>query len=190
MFSWISGWDALHPLVIHFPIALLLTAPVLLVTGLLWPKNSRGLFIAALVLMALGTIGTYVAISTGSAGEEMAERIPGAEAILERHEELAETTRTIFTALTLIFTAILFAPRLMKKELGRKTAAVVTSAFLIFYLAGAVVLARTAHQGGRLVHELGVRASINSGASGAQAAAPEQNETQSKAEKKDKDDDD
>ncbi len=182
MFPQIPSWDAMHPIIVHFPIALLLIVPLLLVLGLAWKSSSRGLMIAALVLMVVGTIGTYVAFSTGSAGEDAAEKIIGAKAVLEQHEELAETTRIIFTVLTLIFAAILFVPRLLKKELGRKTTAFVTSAFLLFYLAGTLVLANTAHQGGRLVHELGVRAAIGNGT---QQIAPEGAFTHGKTDKDD-----
>ncbi|MBK8316106.1 MAG: hypothetical protein IPL01_19700 [Acidobacteria bacterium] len=189
MFPPIPAWDSIHPLVVHFPIALLMIAPILVVIGLLWQKQSRGLYIAALVLMVIGTIGAFVAVSSGQAGEGMAEKIAGAEAILHQHEELAETTRTIFAALTLIFAAILFAPRLFKRELGGKINALVMAAFLIFYLAGTVVLANTAHQGGRLVHEMGVRAAGFSGSpSATQPAAINQGAEAGKTVK-DKDND-
>ncbi len=59
----IPSWDAWHPLIIHFPIALLLVAPVLVLLRILLPKQGRGLLIAAFVVMALGTIGTYIARS-------------------------------------------------------------------------------------------------------------------------------
>lgn len=175
----------MHPLLIHFPIALLLVAPILVILGLVLQKQSKGLMIAAFVLMALGTVGTYMAVATGEAAGEVAERVPGVEAVLERHEELAETTRTIFTALTVVFAAILFAPSLFKRSLGRKIAATVTIAFLLFYAAGAIVLANVAHQGGRLVHEYGVRAMITVG--GGNTAAPAR-EGKGKAEKVEKND--
>ena len=154
----IPSWDALHPLIIHFPIALLLIAPILVLLGIVLPKHGRGLFIAAFVVMALGTIATYFAVATGQAAAELAERTPGIAAVLERHEEMAETTRAIFTALTVVFAGILFLPSLFKRNLGRKSAAVVSLAFLVFYAAGAVVLMNVGHEGGRLVHEYGVRA--------------------------------
>jgi uncharacterized membrane protein len=160
MFPPLPSWDAMHPLIVHFPVALLLVAPVLVLLGMLLPKQSRGLFIAALVLMALGTIAGYVAVATGEAAGELAERTPGVAAVLEGHEELAQTTRLIFTALTVIFGVILFAPLLFKRNLGRKRSLALNLAFLLFYSAGTVVLVNVAHQGGRLVHEFGVRAMI------------------------------
>ena len=166
VFPPIPAWDGLHPLIVHFPIALLLVAPVLVVLGLVFSKSSRGFFLSALVLMALGTIAVYVAASTGAAAGELAERSRNVGAVIEQHEELAETTRTIFTALTIIFAVILFLPGLLKKNLGRASSAILNIAFLVFYLAGALVLANTAHQGGRLVHELGVRAMVTSGDTG------------------------
>ena len=160
----IPSWDALHPLIIHFPIALLFVAPILVLLGILLPKQGRGLLIAALVVMALGTVGTYFAVATGEAAGELAERTPGVAAVLERHEELAQTTRAVFTALTIIFAAVLFVPLVFKRGLARKTMALINLAFLVFYAGGALVLANVAHQGGRLVHEYGVHAMMTGGA--------------------------
>lgn len=162
MFPPIPSWDAMHPLIVHFPIALLLVTPILVIFGIALPKQARGLFIAALVVMALGTIATYFAVATGEAAGELAERTPGAAAVLEQHEDLAETTRLIFTALTAVFAAILFVPSIFKRALNRKIAVAVNMLFLMFYAGGAVFLMNVAHQGGRLVHEFGVRASISS----------------------------
>jgi uncharacterized membrane protein len=199
IFPPIPGWNAMHPLVVHFPIALLIIAPVLVVLGLVIPKHARGLFLSALVLMAIGTVGTFIASSTGEAASEMAERVAGTRSVLERHEELAETTRTIFTALTAIFAAILFLPDILKKTLGKGASTALILAFLVFYMSGTVFLANTAHQGGRLVHEIGVRAGAGTGSAqtgselgqaGANAKedAGESQRGESK-EEKDKDDD-
>jgi xanthine/uracil permease len=88
--------------------------------------------------------------------------MPGVEPILENHEELAETTRNIFTALTAIFGALVIVPMVFKKELGQKIVIPVSLAFLLFYGAGTIVFLNAAHQGGRLVHEFGVRAMVTS----------------------------
>jgi uncharacterized membrane protein len=163
----------MHPLIVHFPIALLLVAPLLIVLGLFLPTHNRGLFIGALVVMVLGTIGTYFAVATGQVAGELAERTPGVASVLERHEELAGTTRAIFTALAVVFAAILFVPSIFKKGLSRKTVTVVSLAFLLLYAGGAVLLANVAHQGGMLVHQYGVHAMMG---------APSQNAPEKKSE--------
>lgn len=158
MFPPIPSWDGLHPIIIHFPIALLIVAPIIILIGLLMPKNGRTFLVSAFVLMLIGTIATYIAVSTGEAAGELAEQMNNVEAVLEQHEELAETTRTVFTALTAIFGVILFAPLLFKKELSRAILIPLNLAFLLFYGSGVVLLLNTAHQGGILVHQLGVHA--------------------------------
>ena len=158
MFPPIPSWDGLHPLIIHFPIALLLVVPVIIAVGMFMPRSSRSFFIVAFILMLLGTIATFIAVSTGGAAGELAEHMKNIDPVLEEHEELAETTRTVFSALTVIFGVIVFAPLLFRKELSRMVLIPLNLAFLVFYGAGAVLLMNTAHQGGRLVHEFGVRA--------------------------------
>ena len=65
MFPPIPSWDGLHPLIIHFPIALLLVAPILVLLGLISPNRGRAFLGAALILMVLGTIASWIAVSTG-----------------------------------------------------------------------------------------------------------------------------
>ena len=155
----IPSWDALHPLVIHFPVALLLVAPLFVIIGaLVAGHRGRAFSVTALVLMGLGTAGTYLAMSTGQAAGQLAERSPAVSAILQHHQELAEATRVVFSVLTLIFASILFVPRFFKRDLGPGMVMVLIVIFLAGYGAGSVLLANTAHNGGRLVHELGVRA--------------------------------
>lgn len=184
MFPSIPSWETVHPLIVHFPIALLLVAPVLIILGLLLTKQSRGLFIGALVMIVLGTIGIYFAVATGEAAGELAERTPGVASVLERHEELAENARMIFTALAVVFVAILFAPSFFKRRLSRKTMTIVSLAFLIFYGGGAILLADVAHQGGLLVHQYGVRAMMGPANQSAPAnKAESKDETEREKEK-------
>ena len=155
----VPGWNELHPLVIHFPIALLLVAPLFIIVGVITnPRKGRPFLVAALALMLLGTVATYLAIATGEAAGEIAGRTPVVSAVLERHEDLAEMARIVFSVLTFLFAAILFLPRILKQEPSALTARILPLAFLLFYSAGAVILVNTAHNGGKLVHELGVHA--------------------------------
>ena len=148
-------WEGLHPLVIHMPIALLLVAPLFVVLGFL-PRVGAGFRLTALVLFVLGTVGTYVAIESGEASAQVISFTPEARETLERHAELAETTRLLFTILTVMYGLILLLPllvrRLWKKSLPRAVFHVLM--VLIILIAGvcANVLANTAHLGGRLVY--------------------------------------
>ncbi len=154
------SWDGLHPVIIHFPIALLLVAPLLVIVSL-FVKSARPWAAAGLVVMTLGTLATYLSVSTGEAAGELAERSAlAARAVLEQHEEMAETTRNLFTALTLMFGALVVLPALTRRPLARTVSMSATVIFLALYAGGALVLMNTAHQGGRLVHEYGVRAAI------------------------------
>jgi len=157
----IPTWDALHPLIIHFPIALLFIAPVFVVVGsVLKPEKGRGYSIAAFILMAVGTGSTFIAAQTGEAAGKLAERTPEINAVLERHEQLAEATQFAFSVLSVIFAAVLWGPRLLRRSPTRLVGTALPLVFLLFYGAGMLLLTNTAHNGGRLVHEFGVRAVV------------------------------
>lgn len=157
----IPTWDGLHPLIIHFPIGLLLIAPVMiLISVLMPPQKGRTMLLAALVLMIVGTVSVFIALETGEAAAELADRTPEINALIQHHESLAERTRIVFSVLTLGFAAILFLPTILKRQVSRASHIILPLVFLCFYGAGAVLLANTAHQGGRLVHEFGVKAMV------------------------------
>ena len=169
----IPSWQGLHPLVVHFPIALLLTAPLFVVIGALRKRGGTPFLIAALVLMALGTAGTFLAVATGEAAGRIAERTPEINAVLERHEQLAETARITFSVLTAVFAAMVLIPALLRRASNRLISTAFPLVFLVFYAAGAVLLANTAHNGGRLVHELGVKALMPQSATAEPATRPQ-----------------
>lgn len=155
----LPSWDGLHPLIVHFPIALLLVAPLFVVLGMTLRRNRPFLW-AALLLMAIGTAATFIAVLTGEAAGKLAERTPEIKTVLEHHEALAETTRAVFTGLTVIFAAIVVVPAFVRRLQTRAVTVVLSLVFLVCYGAGVIVLVNTAHNGGRLVHELGVQALI------------------------------
>lgn len=150
-------WDALHPLIVHFPIALLLVAPLFVVFAIVLPRNkARGALLASFVIILLGTGSLIFAAETGEASSEHVIKTPQIQAILHDHEELAETAETIFGVITVLFAAVLFGPRLLRKEMSIRTFRMVLSVLLVVYAAGVLSLVNTAHAGGRLVHEFGV----------------------------------
>lgn len=152
-------WNGLHPAMIHFPIALLLVAPVFVLLGTFLPREKGRIFLlGALILMTLGTAATFLARSTGEAAARRVERTPAIAALIEQHEELAETTSVVFLALTAIFAAMVYGLHRLQQARATALLTLLPLVFLLLYVAGAVLLVDTAHRGGRLVHEFGVRA--------------------------------
>src|SRR5664279_3680312 len=94
-------WDSLHPLIIHFPIALLLFCPVFIaISAAIRPPKGRPYIIAALLVLLLGTVSLFVAASTGEAASELAERGGAMSAVLASHEALASQTKIVFLGLS------------------------------------------------------------------------------------------
>ncbi len=155
-------FDQVHPLVVHFPIALLITAPALIVLGLIVRPWARGLYAGGLVMVVLGTIGAWVALSSGSAAERAVIGSQALEDVLHRHEELANSATAWFIGCTLGLGVLLGAGwKWGAKPGGRLPRWVCVAAMLAYLLAhawGVSLLSRAGHEGGRLVHELGVRA--------------------------------
>jgi uncharacterized membrane protein len=155
----IPSWNSLHPLVVHFPVVLLLVAPMFILLAIAFRIAWKPLGIAALVLLVMGTAGAALAVATGEAAEGAAKAITAAAATLDRHEEQGELVRNLFVGLTAGFAVILMAA-LLHQRLGRRIFMIASGVFLIPYAAGAAVLADTAHEGGLLVHHYGVHAPI------------------------------
>jgi uncharacterized membrane protein len=169
----LPGWNALHPLVIHFPIVLLLVAPLFIVAGFFLSKEKkRFALVTALLLMAAGTCGTYLAQATGEAAQEIVQKTPQIRAVLEHHEESAETTTIVFSVLSGVFAVMVLVPTFLRWEPSPILHRMLSLVFLMSYVAGTMVLVNTAHGGGRLVHELGIHASAPVSPQTANAAAP------------------
>ena len=155
----IPNWNQLHPLVIHFPIALLLVAPLfVIVATLLSPVKGRPFLISALGMMVVGTVSLFFALETGTAAANLLGESTQVKQVLEKHEQLAETTCILFSALTVVFGHLVVLPIILRRELNRTLSTSLVAAFLILYGTGALFLVNTAHQGGRLFHEFGVSA--------------------------------
>ena len=69
-------WNHLHPAIVHFPIALLSVAPLLVLVGLFWSAQRRGIHTAALILLVLGVGGLLLAMESGEAAERYARATP------------------------------------------------------------------------------------------------------------------
>ena len=155
----IPEWQQIHPLIVHFPIAILLIVPVFVLAGILRPpESSAPSLFSALSLMAIGTIASIVSVRTGLAARSQIQQTQEICEILQQHQNLAETTCLTFCVLTVVFAAIVLIPRPFSRQLPRVITTTLPAVFLLLYAAGAVLLANTAHIGGCLVHEFGITA--------------------------------
>lgn len=163
--SW-PGWDGLHPLIIHFPIGLLMVAPLFVALALLWTRRANEYMRAALLLLVIGTAATFVAVSTGKAAGELADHTEAINGVLEGHEERAEDTRNAFAALTVLYAVFMFLPTRVAKLARPAYTRAGNAVFLVLLLFATLMLVNTAHQGGRLVHQFGVHAMMAPAAPG------------------------
>lgn len=165
-------WDGAHPVIVHLPIALAAIAPLALLAALLWRTQRHTLLVVASALLILASIGAALATASGEAGESWAERAAGGDAeraraiglVLHEHEEAGELARNLIfiaTGLTLAWTVLI---RLRGSRLPRIAAPLGTAALTLASVVPAVATALAGHEGGRLVHEFGVRAPINDAA--------------------------
>ncbi len=138
----------LHPMLVHFPIALLIIGFLSDLTGLLLKRqflNSVGFYL--LVLGTLSLVAAY--ISGNAAGDGLAEEGPLKRA-LDAHEGAAELTLWIMVC------AAIFR---LGMQLAKKTAAKWRWIAVGLFFVGVLSVARTGYYGGRLVfnHAAGVQ---------------------------------
>ena len=155
--------EGMHPLVVHFPIALLLVTPLLVVIGLSTKRCTMAWWGAAAVVMVLGTIGAWAATITGEASEKagmvataMAVQPDASKAIMdtvEAHSGLAESARNIFTAITVLFTLFVLFSLVSKREMSRVAAVVIALVFIALWSLGALKIVQAGHLGATLVHK-------------------------------------
>jgi len=143
----------LHPLIVHFPIALFVTG--FLVDGLGWLLHQDGLKRVGMILVILGASAAVPALATGLAVEEMIEErlevIPGGEEAIEAHEKIAIPT-----------TALLLVVGLIRLGLGgewlsrsRNWLYGLLITYLVIGALGLGMLALTGLRGGELVYRYG-----------------------------------
>lgn len=135
--------ESLHPLIVHFPVALLLTAVGLDGAALLLRRPS--LHRIALWNLSLGVLGAAAAVLTGLQAEAVGKHSFEIWQVMELHQRLGFSTLTL--------SAVSASWRIVTQDQLTPRARLVT-----MLLEGALVgtLSWGAYLGGRLVYELGV----------------------------------
>lgn len=156
----------LHPMIVHFPIALLFVAFLADLAGLALKREffSR----MGLVLLILGTAGVVAAYLSGDfAADGLTEAGPLKMAI-ENHEEAALLTLWLMVITTVLRLALV---------VFRKYTGMLRWIPLALFLVGVASVARTGYYGGELVfkHAAGVQLSLGpfSGDTGTESATEE-----------------
>jgi len=143
----------IHPMIVHFPIALLIIGFLAEFISVVFKKEFFGK--AGFYLLILGTLGVVAAYISGNiAGDGLTEAGALKDAI-EKHEDAAAVTLWLMVAVSVVRVGFV----LLKKYEG---------AFkwisLILFFIGVLSIARTGYYGGELVfkHAAGVQFNLGS----------------------------
>lgn len=144
----------LHPMIVHFPIALSLVGFLSDAIGLILKKdfyNKAGFY-----LLILGTLGVIAAYLSGNYAGDGVTEVGALKQALETHENTATLTLWLISGAAFIRIALV----LFKKYVGIYR----WIAFLILFL-GIASIARTGYYGGELVykHAAGVQFNLGFG---------------------------
>ncbi len=132
-----------HPLIVHFPIALLTIFAICEIAARLSGRET--LRSAAYWNLTFGAVFTAIAVASGLFAEELVPKQGAAHDTLETHESLAFATLGIFAAL--------FLWRVLREgEFYRKF----SKLFLISTLIAWAALAVASYYGGELVYRHGI----------------------------------
>jgi uncharacterized membrane protein len=137
-----------HPLLVHFPIALLYAAIAVDLVGVVYRCN-KPLRQAATLLYVLGTAGAVAAYLTGRAASQSVWLAGMAEPVLREHWDWAWRTVWFFPIATAVRLVLL-------RPAKREPAAALVAALALVGLVGIGLLLATGDRGGRLVYQHGV----------------------------------
>lgn len=136
----------LHPKVVHFPIALLITFVLLELIGTLLNKDFYAK--TAHLILFLGVIGSIFAVLTGNQAFIAYEYWnPASEALFNNHQTFANLTIWYFTGLLVLRTYLAVKKKYLKT---------IKYVFLILTLFGGFLVYQTSEYGGELVKKYGI----------------------------------
>jgi uncharacterized membrane protein len=135
----------IHPLFVHFPIALLSTAVLFDFIGIIFKKDSFKS--AGWWCLLFGTAGIAATITTGLFAEQSAILWGDSKAIFEKHETLGYIAGGLFASL------------LVWRIIGKTVLPKTKGLLVLYFIIGAAAVGTMfsgAHLGGRMVYEFGV----------------------------------
>jgi uncharacterized membrane protein len=141
----------LHPKVVHFPIALLLTYVILELIGVVFKKEFYQK--AAHLLLFLGVIGAFFAVLTGNQAHTAYKYwSESSSKLFNEHQTFANLTVWYFTGLVVFRTYLV-----VKKKFSSFYKYIILA--LAFF--GGYLVYQTAEHGGNLIKKFGVGTELN-----------------------------
>ncbi len=150
----------IHPIIVHFPIALSFIIPLILVLVFIGTKKdlfTSKVLIIPLLLQLIVVGSGYLAMEFGEDDEEKVEKVV-AEQHIEEHEEAAE----FFIYSQSVVLALLLAALFLQSVGILKPLALIASVLAIY----PTIL--TGHSGGKLVYQYGAASAHATNANGSQ----------------------
>lgn len=142
----------LHPMIVHFPIALLIVGFLAEVVGLILKKEFFTK--AAFYLLILGTLGVVSAYISGDIAGDGITETGQLKNALEAHEHAAQLTLWLMVGAAVVRIALVW----MKKFKG-----ILKYVAFVLFLVGVLSVARTGYYGGELVYKHAAGVQFNFG---------------------------
>ncbi len=147
MMEWVPGW---HPVVVHFPVALVITAALCLTVAFVLPRNRYAPVLATVGTwnLCIGAATVFLALGTGL-GAAIGLHITAAA-----HAAVSAHVKSAFVTTVLVLLAALW------RSVGVPPASRPSSVFMVILWMATASLLLTGYRGGRnvYVHGVGVEA--------------------------------
>lgn len=144
-----SMWrsELLHPMAVHFPIALLLVGTVLFVLSILFGQYSyfKNLRRYSFLILVIGTVGAWIGIITGNMAEDVVSPMLCDPEIRLNHEDYSYYAAYAFTAFVFFYLA--------SNKISQKYMPFFLVLNVTLTICGSAMLVYTGHLGATLTYQ-------------------------------------